>query len=85
MIDKIKIHGVEFNVASQAEAEQCDVVVCMLVRELPIPERISAIERCAVCNERIWVSSDSPKKPPRWCIICATKKITERADGGNKT
>lgn len=75
---KVNIAGHEFTVVDHDEAELCDVVVCMRVRDMPIPEHVAEMQHCAICSERIWVATTSPKKPPRWCMACATDKLKER-------
>lgn len=66
-------------VKNTEDADKADCVVCVRVNDVPIPYAEGSIETCPKCQERIWVSHTSPKKPPRLCYPCATAQM--QADG----
>lgn len=63
------------------EARECDLVVCHLVKDLPVPRVAGAvIHHCRDCGDRIWVAPSSPEKPPKLCVWCAKKLIAADAE-----
>src|SRR5215831_1009096 len=64
----------------QSSNEEAELVICHRVQDLPIPHVPGDIQRCKDCNERIWVSFNSPKKPPKICIRCIKALIEKEKD-----
>lgn len=61
-----------FSGLSEDEKEnQVQMVVCMLVKDLPDPYIPSHKEECAGCHKPVWVAEIFPKKPLKYCMPCA--------------
>jgi hypothetical protein len=54
------------------QLEAIDVLACVRVDELPVPNTHSFMSQCFHCNARIWVACSSPIEPKRMCVLCST-------------
>lgn len=62
------------------DAAKADFVVCLRVKDYPIPRRVSKIERCKECGERIWFADTSPVGPPLICNPCCVMMMATSKD-----
>jgi hypothetical protein len=73
-------------VVSDAEAEECDFVVCMRDADQPValfPDDVHGL--CAVCLAPIHYRPHVPKAPPKICLQCAARKANEDSGGDSGT
>lgn len=70
-------------VVSSAEADDtCDMVVCVSGQRYYFADNVFTV--CDDCGGSIQHRPYAPKKPPKLCFKCATKRIDEgKLDGQN--
>ncbi|HEY1292810.1 MAG TPA: hypothetical protein VGJ60_07025 [Chloroflexota bacterium] len=55
----------------EADESELDATAIVLVVRVPAPHAVGAkMERCAVCNRRVWVARSTPPGPKRVCVVC---------------
>jgi hypothetical protein len=72
--EKVKIGGLEVEVVSDEEAEAVDFVVCM---PATTPSRFedNLTGLCCVCGIKVIYRWHAPRKPPKICVECMTKRM----------
>ncbi len=66
---KVEIAGIEATVVSEAEAEECDAVVCVL-KSQPSIFADDVFAPCAHCGVELRHRPHAPKRPPKLCFDC---------------
>jgi hypothetical protein len=65
---------IKVEMASQAEAEESDAVVCVLLTDpLMLPD--NEVGKCALCDSPIQYRPHVPAKPPKICVLCVEEFV----------
>jgi hypothetical protein len=48
-----------------------EVLTCVRVDDMPVPNTHSFMSQCMQCDARIWVACSSPIEPKRMCLLCS--------------
>lgn len=70
--------GCPITIVSEMDAEECDLVICVSGQRFYFRDNIFTV--CADCGGAIQHRPHVPKKPPKVCMGCASKRM--KADGG---
>lgn len=63
----------KIRVVDDAEAEQCDWVVCVRAADDPGAFPDNKRGTCSACGEPVIFRPHSPRTPPRICVECVVK------------
>ena len=73
-MSEIEIAGVPVTVASEAECEAVDAVLCVRKgADTPFDNNLEA--PCSVCGETVIFRPYAPKTPPKICMECALEMM----------
>lgn len=75
--DTIDLDGLPVTMKSPEECEQAEVHICMRTADMESTICPAMRGHCSRCGFEIWISLDSPAKPPKICHICAIKHSEE--------
>lgn len=75
----VRLRGIEAEVVSDAEAEECTAVVCMEAGTGPYPWNDNVETNCSACGRAIIHRPHVPKKPPKICLACANTLLGQEA------
>ena len=75
--DTITIAGVPVKLGTDEECEKAEVHICMRTADMPTTYLPSMKGVCSKCGAQIWISLDSPVKPPKICQVCAMTYMDE--------
>ena len=74
--EKIEIAGIPVTVVSDEDANLADFVVCARA-DTPSPFDDNETGVCSNCGTAIIFRPHIPKGPPRICLECAMKRVTQ--------
>lgn len=61
------------------------ILACMRTADMPDPPAVSRVDRCRVCDFRVWVALSSPRKGKLiYCTHCAFDEIKLQKESGEK-
>lgn len=75
--DTIEVAGLPVLLQTPEECEKAEVHICMRTADMKSVYWPSMKGNCSRCGHEIWISLDSPTKPPKVCHVCARAFVEE--------